>query len=115
MSFHTIMGQEFKEQQANSLISTRREFHVLDPLLERLVHFTTEADLAAQIKALFRMLDNDDNGGVGSDFVMYVCMYVLPYICMHACVPVCTGWVLGTTGRSAQVIERGQRTHAGQA
>ena len=115
MSFHTMMGQEFKEQQANSLMSTRREFHVLDPLLERLVHFTTEADLAAQIKALFRMLDNDDNGGGGSDFVMYVCMYVCPYICMHACVPVCTGWVLGTTGRSAQVIERAQRTHAGQA
>ena len=89
MSFHTIMGQEFKEQQANSLMSTRREFHVLDPLLERLVHFTTEADLAAQIKALFRMLDNDDNGGVGSDVVMYVCMYACMYVCMYVCMYIC--------------------------
>jgi hypothetical protein len=57
--------QEYKDEKANSLMSGRRQHHVLDPLLDKLVHFSTETDLVAQIKALFSMLDNDDNGGVG--------------------------------------------------
>jgi len=44
-----------------------RVVHPLDPLLHKLVHFTTEADLSAKIHSLFGMLDQDDNGAVGSN------------------------------------------------
>jgi len=57
--------QEYKDQKAEALMSSHRHFHVLDPLLDKLVHFSSDIDLSAQIQALFNMLDLDDNGGVG--------------------------------------------------
>lgn len=64
---HTIIQDEFvntvgaiKESQ-NEAGKTARE-GVLDPLLEKLAHFNTSADLSSKIQAIYQMFDVDDNG-----------------------------------------------------
>ena len=67
-----------------------RVVHPLDPLLHKLAHFTTEADLSAKIHSLFGMLDIDDNGAIGTNsqklyientsIYVYIRLYTSKYI-----------------------------------
>jgi hypothetical protein len=57
--------QQSKDELAAKAMLGIRVFHPLDPLLEKLLQFTTESDLCAKIQSLYGMLDQDDNGGIG--------------------------------------------------
>jgi hypothetical protein len=56
---NTVSNIKLESTQAD-VIASKRE-GVLDPLLEKLVHFNTARDLCSKINAMYALLDSDDN------------------------------------------------------
>jgi hypothetical protein len=82
-NFNTIAALEKLKAEEEKKMGKRSVSHVLDPLLAKLVQFTTASDLSARIETLFQVIH-------ALTYTCCMCVYIYACIWLYICTHVFT-------------------------